>query len=471
MQLWRLYASLQKEANMGFYSNWRLAPARRYQRRFYTRKHYRQVYRPRRWRWFPYCKRRIRRRYSYVRQRHSKIYSIYVRGWEPLGINGSYITDRNDIGHAVNNQWRAQNAKSFSCQRRETGKYVDQIGGWGNFQLTMKDLFDRMQMGLAEASESFTPYSDFRFDWIRLYGVPTKWLDWVYVASSHFPIDNQQTDNRAHWLHPLHLMLQKNRTFVPSLWRSRRKLFYKKIVYPSSQMTSEFYDKTFFKNVPFLYFGWSYVDLNLPSGAPQNDQLMKKFFNTGKEYKNDWYKLKKSEWRDRIEFEKANTGGKDNDTQRTDNLLSNWSAFFKESVDQVTTTVKSFFFGNTVSHTPMCPPVLWSKELCQASLFYHIKFSATGRTLQPADPGTTTEIGVPRKDACDQACPTCLRDEDLTPSGTILPKSLARIVGTHNYDRLEDSRSGESSEEEEPGTSTSAKIQQCLEYIQRCIRK
>lgn len=413
-----------------------------------------------------------------IRQRVSgRVTSIYVRGWEPLGINGTYTTSTTNIDHIVNNNWRATNARNLNCNTRTKKHYVEQVGGWGNFKFNLTDVMNRIHAGWAEASDSFEPYSDIRFDWIKVYGVPTKYLDWVYYGSTHFPVTGQQSDNRAHWGHPLHLMLQKGRVFVPSLFRSRRKLFWRKLFRASSQFTTSFWDKTYFKTVDFFYFIWSFVDLELPSGAPQDDKLMKAIFNN---YKNDWYKEKnKFKWLDRTKANKQQPETQDdisNGWGFLDTFWQSWSAFVEFSLSGVKSTLDKWF-GNEVKHSPMCPPILFSKELVQAQIFYQIKFSATGRTLQSINPGTTWEIREPYgDDDCPKQptteCSACLDLREISPGGTISSPAFARITALNNSHGLDGEKRRRDSEEEEDDQDTPrTKIRRCLQFIQQQLRK
>lgn len=400
-----------------------------------------------------------------------RVVPIYVRGWEPLGINGTYATSETDISHIVNNNWRAQNARKLQCSTRDSKHYVEQVGGWGNLKFNLNDILNRIQAGWAETSESFETFADIRFDWIRVYCVPTKYLDWVGVGTTHFPIDNKQNDNRAHWGHPLHLMLQKGRIFVPSLLRSQRKLFYGRKYKPSSQFTTSFFDKTYFKSVDFFYWLWSYVDLHLPSGAPQDDEFLKKVFVN--KYKNNWFKDKTGAWRDRINFEKQNTNPTDDNWNQYDNIWNNWSAFLKTTLSNLKSYIDKFWPFTTVSHTPMCPPVLWTKELVQAQFFYHIKFSGTGRTIQSVNPGSAWEVREPQKyDKCpDTGCTACLNESDISEGGTICPSAFARITSLDNYNRLDAPKRGRDGEETEEESTPRAKIRRCLQFISECLRK
>lgn len=385
-----------------------------------------------------------------------------------MGINGTYVEANKELSHLVNNNWRAENAKNLACSERTMKNYVQQVGGWGNLKFNLTDVMNRLHAGWAISSENFGKFSDIRFDWIDIYGVPTKYLDWVYYGSTHFPTTKEQTDNRAHWCHPLHLMLQKGRVFVPSLFRSRRKLFWHKRFYASSQFTNAFWDKTYFRTVDFFYILWSFVDLDLPSGAPQDDAFFKDILDN--RYKNEWFKQTSCKWKDRVEFEK------ENNVNPSSFDFSSWSAFFTSAVATFKQNITRYFKNGNVSHTPMCPPVLYSKELCQAQFFYQIKFSATGRTIESVDPGSTWEIRVPQcSDVCPPkpSCSACLNDSDLSEGGSILPPALARIVGAHHQDGLDghQKRRRDSDEEDSEEGDVHSKIRRCLDFISMSLRK
>lgn len=403
----------------------------------------RWFYHKRWWRWFPYQKYRYPRRIhtTVIKQKAKNLKWIHCRGWEPLGINGTYIESKTQIGHVVNNNWQCKTFENFDCSKRSGVNYVDFCGGWGSASFSLASLLVRASAGLCEFSDDFTQYDSVRFVSITLWGVPAPDLDWVLVGTTHFSVNTNELNNYKKYSNPIYLMLKPKRLFTPSLKRSRKRLFYPRKFYAGSQFTNELYDKQFFVNKTFFTYNWSYIDLELPVGTPQNDAFYASL--SGLNYKNEWYKDKKGSWLDREEYSNSRHVSPDS------TLFSQWSAF----ITTVFNKVVDFFQGNEVKQAPGAPPILKAPTLQEASFFYHVKFQAAGRTIPALRGGSVAEIPRPSNPCPGQQsnfeCSGCLGAGDISSGGTISSEAFRRITKSDHSSEFSDTNTGEEEEEDE----------------------
>lgn len=432
------------------YRNRRYPPRRgRFHRRWWWRRFY-----PKRHRYY-------RRHSKVIRQHFYNAKYIYVRGWEPLGINGSYIEGQNKATHLTNNNWKCEALKGLDCKTERTNtSYVDLVGGWGKASFSIQGLLQRATMGLCDFSEDITQYTSARFVSITIWGVPVPDLDWVLFGQTHFTYDKQELKNLEHYANPIRLMMKKGRLFCPSLKRSQKRLFWRRKFKAGTQFTNEFYDKGFFYNKPFWTYIWSYLDLVLPSGVPNDDNFMKQVL-VNANFKNEWYKEKDCAWTNRKQYQtqKPVDGG----------LWNAWSAFISSgSISEFAKKV----FGNNVKHAPGAPPILPAFQLQQGSFFYNVKLQASGRSIAGLQGGSAAEIPPPGCKCPDSAqtgtqCSACLRSGEVGVNGTVSPETFRRIVGAHNQDQL--SFTSISEEEETPGSTSSEEEEEQLDAPQHTI--
>lgn len=394
-----------------------------------------------------------------IRQKLHHFRNIWVRGWEPLGVNGSYVANNQQGSHIVNNNYECTCLKELQCTSDSHANYVDFCGGWGAASFSLETLLYRARRGLAEFSDDITSFTSVRFAKIIIWGVPTANLDWVLVGSTHFANQKQELKNWKKYAQPLKMMLKPHRLFVPSRDRTRKKLFFKKKYYAGTQFTNEFYDKLFFYDKPFFNYIWSYVDLDLPVGVPQNDQFYTSLLGSNI-YKNEWYKKKSENWLDREEY------SKDGVKQGIDSsVFSSWSAFIQTAFNNL----KTVMFGKSVKQGPMQPPVLLAPKLQQASFFYNIQLQAAGRSVAASAGGTASEIPIPKCPCqllqADAQCSAHLEHSEVGPNGTISSETFGRIVGTDNQDELS-LTSAEESDSSNTGESETEEIQEQADETQ-----
>lgn len=428
---------------MGRYGFRRYFPKKRwpYSRRFYHK---------RRWRRFPYYRYRYHggkySGYKLVRQKVHNPHIIRCRGWEPLGINGSYVESKEKSQHIVNNNWQSKAFENTDCKTRNGKNYIDFVGGWGTAQFTISGLLQRASLGLCQFSDDLTRFNAVRFKKIICWGVPLPNLDYVLYGSTHFSYSkDEQSKNFKKYGNPLTLMLKPGRLFVPSYKRSQKKLFWKRKFYAGSQFTDQLYDKKFFTEIPFFQYIWSFVDLINPIGAPQNDEFYKTVLSS--KYENNWFTSTTGEWLDREKYNTTTNSGS------AHNIFSNWSAF----MTTVWNKFSDMFLGNKIRHAPMCPPIILSPDLECAGFFYNIQFQAAGRTITSLQGGSVAEIPQPGTTCPNFGCRTCITREDLTPGGTISSPAFRRITSADQQDQLshtsEEEEEGEESETSEPPES------------------
>lgn len=344
--------------------------------------------------------------------------------------------------------------------------YTDFVGGWGYASLTVKDFLTRCKLGYAQISESLDPYTDIRFEWIKVSCAPTKELDWVLVGYTHFDAKPERYQTYEQWNNGLHLMLHPGRIFVPALYRSQKKLFYSKKFYPSSQFTTEFYDKSWFTTAKVFQYQWSYIDMHVPVGYPKNEKMLKAI-----NYDNKWFKDTCMKWVNRKEYDKGNV------EVPGEAETSGIGSFFGNIWD----SVKSQFFKQSPQQTPFNPPIYRTIRLNQAFFFYKIKLNVTGKSMMAQRVGSLPDIAPAPTECPSGKCPDSAEcaTSDLDSDGFIKEDSLRRIIGTNFRNQLSDTEeasqesspfeeySEEVTESEDPGATVHTNLPRYFRLIQK----
>lgn len=414
----------------------------------------RHAYYPRRWHWYP--RRAWRPRHRLRRQvirtkRPKKTYTVYIRGYEPLGVIGSYVDFGNAKAHwVVNNHWKASIFENY-LDKSKTAQYKDFVGGWGNAQWTLDGLLSRIRKGFAEISMNISSFTSCKLVNITLYGIPLRDHEWVLTGQTHFSSDEKDYKNIQYWVHPLHLMLTPGRLYVPT-FQKKQKTFWKRKFYPPYEMSSEWFDKHYFDTVLLFKYQWSVVELRNVMGFPEDAENYKDIVDN-----TEWFKQTTDDkWKHSCFDKTANDQG---------NTIWNQikSAFF----GNVWTSLKSLYSGKKTRNSPMFPPFYLNTAYETAGFFYRVKLLFTGHSFQTTTPGDVIEVANPN---CAGGANTSadLNSSDISEGGTISPRAFRRIIGADIHHRMESSEQEETTEEEEEkGDPIYARICRHLEEIYR----
>lgn len=417
----------------------------------------RHAYNPRRWFW--HSKRSWRPRYSYYRRRRQvlsvkkprKTYSVYVRGYEPLGCVGSSFDFAAPQAHwVVNNHWPS--AFFSNLLDDKDAKYSDFVGGWGEATWTLDGILKRIRKGWAEISMNIDSFIYCKLVSITIYGIPLRDHEWVLTGQTHFSTDIKDYQNIKYWIHPLHLMLTPGRLYVPT-YIKKQKTFWRRRFKPPPSMANEWFDKHYFDIVNLFKYQWSIVELQNPVGYPEDAENYKDIVDNS-----TWFKKEtNSKWKNTC-FDKQWTEPGNTDL---------WSLLAKDFFKNVWTTLKQKMFNQKTKASPFFPPFYTKKSYECPGFFYKIKFLFGGHSFQVQDPGDVTEVQKPAP--CTQLnCSADINSSDISDGGTISNSAFRRIVGADNEDRMEDTEeTTQETEEEEECNSIYSCIRRYIEKIQR----
>lgn len=406
----------------------------RHRRRRYKRAHSKRWWRPQ-WR----GPRHKHPRYQVIRTRRPVHYTkIYIRGWEPCAINGTFFSWNGqsfDLGHAIKNNWQSNWFKNYVEDKPQNQKWENFCGGWGIATFSLYYLNKRCEYGFAESSHKFDDWDQVKWKSATFYPVKLQDLDWVIYYDTHFSAKDNDYEARKSWCNGLHLMLKPGKVFVPNVKR-KQGTFKRKRVRPPPTLENVWFDKAFFNQVKLVSYAFSSIQLENPIGIPEGSSAY------AAHYKNDWFAQRKPCWQNRTSYNQEFTK-QEKKSESIQEWIKDW---FKTALSTV--------FGDKQAQStqpkqaPFTPPFYPSKTLECMSFFYNFVFLVSGSTFQGRLPGSTsTEINPP--ESCTQSCRTCIRQEDLNSEGDISSQKFRELTRSSDSEELENTSEGEESCEDE----------------------